>query len=280
MKILSLFVRHGTEKYTDGHDMLRGYYSSSLPQVDVTCVIVDNALPEGACEDLPDGTLLLGGSNALWEFSAWDSALEALRPSLMRYDYIHFVTSAYRQLYIAYIDRIETAMLSSLRGRDVMLGHIDAYGEPVGFLGCTSQAWLRSSFLFAPPFVLRRLGPIVSLRDAGAWFSGNPAAPFCDDAPISQEMRNHIVNWLTGEGTGQGTVWHSRFDLTPETLGYFEAKAFAILNEHALSLRLQGQGTSLVDATWMSAMLRCAAGTNSASLTDWRSQLNERKPYL
>lgn len=274
-------MRHGTEKYTDARDSLRAYYSACLPQVEVTCVIVDNARPVGTREELADGTLLLGGSNVFWEFSAWDSALEALRPTLVRYDFVHFVTSAYCQLYTAYIDRIDTAMLASLRGRDVMLGHIDAYGEPVGFLGCMSQAWLRSSFLFAPPATLRRLGSIVSLRDASAWFSGDPAAPFRADAPISPEMRAHIVNWLTTrEGTGQGTVWHSRFDLSAQTLSYFEAKAFAILNEHALSLRLYAQGTSLVDATWMSAMLRCAAGTNSASLTDWHPQVNERKPYL
>ena len=58
-------------------------------------------------------------------------ALKALRPSLMRYDYIHFVTSAYQQLYTAFIDRIDTALLLALQGRDVALGHIDAYNTPV-----------------------------------------------------------------------------------------------------------------------------------------------------
>lgn len=280
MKILSLFARHGTEKYADAHDTLKEYYAKHLPEAEVSAVIVDNALPEDVRTQTADGALVLGAPNTFWEFSAWDSALDALRPSLSHYDYVHFVTSAYRQLYTAYIDRIDMPMLGALLGRDVMVGHIDAYNDPVGFLGCTSQAWLRSSFLFASPAVLRRLGSIVGLRDMSSWFSGNPGEPFRADAPVSQEMRALIVSWLTGEGTGQGTAWHSRFQLNQEKLSYFEAKAFAILNENALSQRLLAQGTSLVDATWMSALLRESAGVKRASLTNWRSQLKERQPYL
>ncbi|WP_421699051.1 hypothetical protein [Ancylobacter sp.] len=276
MNILSLFVRHGTEKYPHAHEELLGYYAERLSSARIDCVIIDNALPEGTRDRQADGTWLLSGSNACWEFSAWERALETFRPDLTRYDFVHFVTSAYRQLYTAYIERIDMTLLANLLGRDVMLGHIDSYGDPVDFLGCKSQAWLRSCFLFGSPATLRRLGSIVSLRDPGVWFSGNAAAPFRDDAPLSREMQAHIVGWLTG----RETTWHSRFDLTPQTLPFFEAKAFAILNEHALTQRLIGQGTSVVDATWLSALLGGASGAQASSLIDWRSQLRERAPYL
>ncbi len=280
LRVLSLFVRHGVDKYTGAHDTLKEYYSTRLPDTDVTTVILDNALPEGRHVDTIDGTQLFGSSNAAWEFSAWDSALKALRPSLMRYDYIHFVTSAYQQLYTAFIDRIDTALLLALQGRDVALGHIDAYNTPVRILGRTTQAWLRSSFAFVPPATLRRLGPMASLHEATTWFSRDPASPFHADAPLSPDFRSHIIQWLTGEGTGQGSVWHSRFELNSDTLGHFEAKALAILNEHLLSLRLQTQGTAMVDATWMAATLRQAPGVRRDSLIDWRRQIAERQPYV
>jgi hypothetical protein len=94
--------------------------------------------------------------------------------------------------------------------------------------------------------------------------------------------RAQITGWLTGEGTGQGTAWHSRFALTSETLAFFEAKALAILNEHALSMRLYGQGTSMVDATWLSSALKSDrwGGSRPMALYDWRQQLVERRPYL
>jgi len=279
LKVLSLFVRHGSNKYDDAYLSLMEYYRRCLVNVEITCLIVDNTLPEGQHGE-QYGAQLVGGANTAWEFSAWDSALGALRTSLTRYDFIHFVTSAYEQLYTAYVGRIDTAMLIALRGRDVALGHIDAYDAPVRILGRVSQAWLRSSFVFVPPATLRRLGSMVSLNDARKWFSGDPAAPFHKDAPISTGFRSHIVNWLTGDGTGQGSIWHSRFELNVDTLRHFEAKALAILNEHLLSLRIQAQGTALVDATWMAACMRQATGVNLASLTDWRRQVSERKPYL
>lgn len=280
LRVLSLFVRHGVDKYTGAHDTLKDYYAAVLGDADVTTVIVDNALPEGRHGEQVDGAQLFGGANTVWEFSAWDTALKALRPSLMRYDYVHFVTSAYRQLYAAYIARIDTGMLLALQGRDIALGHIDFYNAPVRVLGRTSQGWLRSSFVFAPPATVRRLGPMVTLHEAREWFTGDPAAPFRADAPLSADFRALIIDWLTGEGTGQGSAWHSRFALNADTLGHFEAKSLAILNEHLLSLRLQAQGTALADATWMAVSLREGSEIRPDGLIDWRRQVAERQAYL
>lgn len=280
MKILSLFLRHGTEKYKDASTTLSEYYLRRLPGVTITRVIIDSATPVETESVLDDGTLVIGGDNSLWEFSAWDTGLARFASTLARYDYVHFVTSAYLQLYTAYIDRIDSSMLQALQGKDIALGHIDAYNEPVEFLGVTSQAWIRSSFLFIPPFALRRLGAVTTLGDRAAWFSGDIENPFAQRAAIGPDMRRNIVSWLTGDGTGQGTTWHSRFVLKRETMPFFEAKTLAILNEHALSLRLLAQGTSLVDPTWMSAVLQKKPLVDARALIDWRRQLAQRAPYL
>ena len=83
--------------------------------------------------------------------------------------------------------------------------------------------------------------------DGTAFFSGDPANPFRVDAPLDDEYRANILGWLVGEGTGQGVVWHSRFDLDQSALALFEAKTLAILNEHALTIRLRAQGCATVD---------------------------------
>lgn len=280
MNLLCLYARHGTESYADAFESLKERYTRHFDQTNVDWVIIDNAMDEDFQVTLPDGTLLLGASDAFREFTSWDKALETLRPTLIRYDFVHLVTSAYEQLYNAYIDRIKAPILEMLRGRDIALGHIDMYNDPVHFLGCGSQAWLRSSYLFIPPGPLMRLRSVLSLRDFSAWFTGDPARPFRDDAPISHGMRSDIIGWLTGAGTGQGTEWHSRFELTEKNLPLFEQKSIAIMNEHALSLRLLAQGTNWVDATWMSAISRGASGAKQASITDWRRQVEERKPFL
>lgn len=282
LKILSLYIRYGTDKYTHGYDDLSHYYATCLPKTKVQRVIIDNAQHTDSYQKEADGTLIIGGDNKFWEFSGWDHAIDFLRDKIVHYDYVHLVTSAYNQLYTAYINRISQPMLELMRNRDVAIGHIDAYNEPIEFLHCISQAWIRSSFVFLPPATLMRLGKITSVGAEGrdAWFSGTPAAPFSDAAPISKLMQSNIINWLTGEGTGQNTVWHSRFDLNEKSLPFFQAKSLAILNEHALSLSILAQGSSLVDPSWLAAAMKGADNTSMSAFNNWREQLKQRAPYL
>jgi len=278
MRILTIFARHGDVKYTSALDELDSFYARFLPEVVRETVIVDNALPETHRICLSPGSILVGGSNRAWEFSAWDSGLAFAGRRVLEFDYIHLVTSAFRQLYTAYLERFDITMLAALRGRAVAVGHIDRFNEPVRIFGRVSQSWLRSSFLLIPPTELRLLGSLVSVTDGRAIFSGDPASPFRHDAPISEGYRANILGWLTGAGTGQGFVWHSRFDLDPKALAMFEAKTLAILNEHALAVRLRAQGCATVDATWLSGCV--ARGGGAAISRDvipcWQEQLADR----
>jgi hypothetical protein len=158
------------------------------------------------------------------------------------------------------------------------VGHIDRYGTPVSFLGRVFQSWLRTSSLFVSPTELRLLGSLVSVTDGKAFFSGDPANPFRSDAPLDAAYRENILGWLTGAGTGQGVTWHSRFDLSRETLAFFEAKALSILNEHALTIRLRAQGCATVDATWLAAKVAQLGDRVSlqGAIPDWRDQLAGR----
>jgi hypothetical protein len=72
--------------------------------------------------------------------------------------------------------------------------------------------------------------------------------------------------------------WHSRFRLEATTLAEFEAKALAILNEHALTIRMRTQGCAPVDATWLATQVARvgAVAVAGGPIPDWREQLAGR----
>jgi hypothetical protein len=96
------------------------------------------------------------------------------------------------------------------------------------------------------------------------WFSGDPARPFRDDAPLSSSYQRLITDWITGGDTGQGATWHSPLVLDTGSLALFEQKALAILSEHLLAIRLRASGCRLVDVTWLSSRAE-----NSSNQLDW-----------
>lgn len=275
-RIVALFVRHGVEKYADSLDALLEQQARSMSGIEREVLVIDNSLPHTHRETLADDVLLIGGSNAHWEFSAWDTGIAFLGERLRRFDMVQLVTSAYRELYNDYIDLCDTALLTAVRRRSVALGHIDRFNDPIELLGRVSQSWLRTSYLFVPPHELMLLGSMVSLRDEDMFFTDDPAAPFRVDAPLSEDYQKFIQGWLTGAGTGQGVTWHSRFDLTEETLPRFRAKAMAILNEHALAIRLRAQGCATVDVTWASRELAAGASLIDRAIPHWREQIAYR----
>jgi hypothetical protein len=278
MRILTIVARHGDTKYPNALDDLDRFYATFLPDVGHETVVVDNALPEAHRERLSQTSILIGGSNVAWEFSAWDSGIAFLGKRILEFDFVHLVTSAFRQLYTAYLERFDSRMLAAVRGRAVAVGHIDRFNAPVRIFGWVSQSWLRSSFLFVPPDELRLLASLVSVTDGTAFFSGDPANPFRADAPLDDEYRANILGWLTGGGTGQGIVWHSRLNLDLQTLKLLEAKALAILNEHALTIRMRAQGSAIVDATWLAVRVARVGGAavSRGTIPDWRDQLAGR----
>lgn len=278
LRIVTLLARHGDEKYRDALPDIQTLFAQQVPEAAHEVVVIDNALDRGHAEQLAPNAMLIGGDNAAWEFSAWDCGIARLGPRLEDCDFVHLATSAFRKLYTRYLDRFDADMLGLVAGRAAAIGHVDHFNDPVAFAGRGLQSWLRSSFVLLPPTELRLLGSLVSVTDRADLFSGDPAAPFCIDAPLSASYRQNIQGWLTGGGTGQGTEWHSRFTLSERTLPFFEDKAVAILNEQTLTSRLRAQGCAIVDATWLAT---CAGQSDPATrplgaIPDWRVQVTSR----
>lgn len=277
MRVLSILVRHGTDKYAGAINDIEDMFARQMPEIEHRTIVVDNGLPASHRQAMGDRMLLIGGSDIAREFSGWDCGVAAAGADLDRCDFVHLATSAFRTLYVRYLDLIDMRLLHALKGRAVAVGHIDYYFEPVTLFAYRPQHWLRTSCVFLPPAELRTLGSLVSLgpelRDQ--FFSGDPEAPFRQSAPLCHQYRTYIVDWLTGKGTGQGVEWHSRFALSQDSLREFEDKALAVLNEQMFGVRLRAQGCRTTDVIWASSKLD-RSGTLPQPLPPWRVQLSER----
>jgi hypothetical protein len=270
MRVLTIFVRHGTDKYERAEQELTDLFQSQLPDVERHTVVVDTARPRHEIERQP-GRDVTGSDNASWEFTGFDAGLAQVGDDVWAYDLVNLTTSAFRQLYAGYLERFRPEVLQSIVGRPVCLGHIDCYNEVIEVGGCASQHWVRSSCLFIPPLELKILGTLISTGERDRWFSGNPQEPFRTDAPLSAAYRRLITDWLTGQDIGQGVSWHSPMGLDTANLQRFEQKTMAILNEHLLGIRLRASGCRTIDVTWLSGLLaRRRAGPIDWNTPWWR----------
>ena len=124
--------------------------------------------------------------------------------------------------------------------------------------------------------VTKTLGSFVSIPDGSAFFSGDPAAPFRPDAPLSRRYQDYLIEWITGQDIGQGVTWHSTFQLTAETFRSFEGKALSIMQEHLLAVRLRAMGCRVTDVTWLATALKNGGASAVRWSTPWQEQLANR----
>lgn len=272
-RVLSIFVRAGLDQYGDAEARLSELFDRQLPGLERDVLVVDNLLPAGATESRP-GRIVIGGDNRVWEFSAIDAAVAHLGPSIWRYDLVNVVTSAFMQLYVAYLERFTPDVVSALAGHRACLGHIDCYNEPIRIGPYRSQHWIRTCFFMTPVAELMAIGSFVSASGRRPWFSGNPDDPFGPESPVCDTYKQYLTGWLLGQDIGQGVTWHRSLSAEVHGLEPFEQKALAILNEHLLAIRFRAAGCGLIDVTWLSAML--GAGRDVDWTTPWWQQLAER----
>lgn len=273
MKVLTLFVRHGTDKHPDAINVLKGLYSSQFPDIECKLLIIDNQLPPEDEHVIDSETVVIGGSNDSREFSAWQDGIKYVNRDLQNFDFVHLVTEAFNTLHTSYLNRIDQDGLAAIRHRAAALGHVDYYNSTVTIFGRRSQSWIRSSYVFLPVAEIMLLGPLVTVASESGIFTDDLTSPFALSAPLSDNYKEYLLNWLTGAGTGQGVQWHSRFELTTETFSMFRSKVLAILNEHMLAVRLRGQGCSVVDATWLASRPRSEP---LQIIPSWQYQLTHR----
>ncbi|WP_321919181.1 glycosyltransferase family 4 protein [Paraburkholderia tropica] len=276
MKLLTLFVRYGDKDYRGAFKRLCEMYRQ-IDGLDYDALLIDTAMPLDCSVALGSRGRLIGGDNTCREFSGWNTALEQLGARIDDYDLVHVVTSAYENEYNGFYPYINRAMFDyAARNPEVVLAHVDAYPAPARMLGRTFQTWGCSKFLIAHPRRIRALGSFTGELGFDDVFSSDAETPFRADAPLSENYRQYLVDWLTGDGLPHGQ-WHSVFEMDAANLARFHSKAMSILDEHGLSMRLRESGARIVDYTWLhSRELRADA----SNIPDELTQVRERNRFL
>jgi hypothetical protein len=251
MKVLCLYIRHGTEKYPGALSVLDQWYERHGLLGQRTLWIIDNALNnDQPPKVLAPGVLLRAGDNQAWEFSAWARAVREAEQERVDYDVIHFVTSAFNTLYTVYLSHFRREMLSYVFTNNVYLGHIDNYNQPIELAGQLSNSWIRTCFFFLPAPLAYKISTWAQFTDQTRFFSSTELTQFRDDSPLSTDYQNRIRIWLEGQDVG-GHTWHSPIRSGHDEAKRFQKKALAILNEHNLSITLRKMNIPLVDFCWL-----------------------------
>lgn len=260
MRILCLFIRHGTNQHAGALESLDAWYRQQGLLDRRTLWIIDNALPADQSPlSLGPGVWLRPGDNRAWEFSAWERGLREAAASPERPDVVHFVTSAFNTLYTRYLEHFHPDMPDFVVRRRICLGHIDSYDRPVAFAHHSSRAWIRTCFFFLPFRTACQLNPWVSFDNPALVFSSAESTQFKTGAPLSVDYQQRIRIWLEGRDVG-GHEWHSPIGTGPDEVARFQRKTLAILNEHSLAATMRSAGLRLVDFCWLYTMWQQSPG--------------------
>ncbi len=243
-----ILVQYDRQKYPEA---LRRLVQKThcLKDTRTTIVVVDNLWQGDWYHEVSPDLFHLGGDNSSWEFSAFDRGCRFLAENHREFDLFAFVTDAFTAYGDEFLDLIDDQTLDYTLGLHACTGWIDSIFETFQAFDYRYTQYLRTSFLLMPSPVLKQLDTLTTPIDAWRIFSGDPAAPFRQDAPLSRSLQDFLITWLTGAPSSieLERQWHSSFDLSEETLPLFEAKTLAILREHLLSARLLGQATPCFD---------------------------------
>lgn len=264
-RLAVIFVQHDRERHRGGLPALLGALSPL--GAETTVVVVDNLHPGDWAHSVTANIHHVGGDNTHWEFSAFDKGVDWLTQRGVEVDVYAFATDALLAYGADFLELVDDRVIDCARRYSVCVGWIDSFMERCEVLGYSYDAWLRTSLVFVPARVLPFLQPLAPRLNEEDLFGDTPDMPFRPAAPVSENLRRLLLEWLTTGGSGAdseerlGHAWHSQFALDDETFVHFKSKAKAILREHLLSARLKALGVGCYD-------LRAVRRAGELSLTE------------
>ena len=276
IKILCLYLRYGPNVYPGSLEKLIKWYQEKQQTANVTLTawIIDNKIDkEYDGIDVATGFRLISGDNSQREFSGFQKVIEKFRKEVESYDVVHFVTSAFDQLFTGYREYFDLNHLYPILHRPLCLGHIDAYDKPVSLMGSTSQSWIRTCFFYISPQYIYTLRELNSIRDGSKFF--DKTGKFLNNGNIDETYILYLKKWLYGEKM-QGLVWHGTMKNDRE----FADKALSIINEHMLSIRLRSIGVNLVDYYWLMKNIGMIENAYDCPIPDSMEQVKIRQNGL
>ena len=248
LNLTIIYVEYITEKRSKYRDsFIKLYkYLEKIPLCKKHYIIVDNLNCDSEYNliKLHDDIIRIAGDNSDGEFSGWQKGVEFLQDKKSNYfktDIVLFANDAFLNPGPIFLEDYATLNLllkSILTGS--VIGRIDRHAKDnLSLLGYDVSEWVCTNCFFMPLNVLNGINnTIISLKedDINMFVEQYEYDKryFRDDAPVSKEYQDIIVEWLTCN-------WHSAFK--PETnWELFRYKVKAIFNEVLLSAKIKEAG--------------------------------------
>jgi hypothetical protein len=258
-KLAVILSQYDRERFKDALPRLLAVIDG-LDDVDATFVVVDNR-ESGDWSHTVSGRLHhIGGDNSAREFSAFDRGVHWIVERGPAPDLFVLVTDAFVPDSDELAPLIDDHVVRWSRSRSSCIGWVDSFMEPCEILGHACDAWMRTSFVFLPREVMPLVSPLAYPLEEAMIFGPTADEPFRTDAPISENLRELLLEWLTTNPRGprrRDEAWHSRFELDETSFQLFKEKTCAILREMFTSARLRAAGVAVYD-------FRCIRGIQAS----------------
>lgn len=268
-----LYLECQRDKYPNSFAVLRDYLDK-LFNCKYDIVKIDNNIEHDYFERIDNSTVIINGDNKCREFSGLQKGVDYLRAQVDSITFLRWLSSQWKQLiprclrdgdssekkkydailfvndsFLVYGRMFADAVLkpevvAECVERNGIAGIVDKSEELMELDGYNVTEWVRTNCFFMAAPVLNNILSLCSVDDQSInkFIPFEPSEKyFSPDAPINENLKTHIINWLS-------TGWHSKFDLY-ENWDLFRFKTCAILNEKLLTARISDNGFDVICAT-------------------------------
>jgi hypothetical protein len=241
IKLLVLYVEFDSNKYPHSFKIL----SDALHNkgIDFDCVVIDNKR-----EDLNElkgkNVSIISGDNSNWEFSGWEKGWNLSKHN--HYDLTLIINDSFLNYDAENIDKYLTQdLLSVLKKHDLVFGKIDGLNlsnKNLSLDNVKFNNWICSNAIILPNKILQKINIDNSseINIDSLIHDGNELNSFLNSPRISNDLKNHIINWLT-------KGWHSKFKIE-SNIKLFKKKTQCIINELLLTSKIKNVGAKILNS--------------------------------
>jgi hypothetical protein len=194
--------------------------------------------------ELHSNVVVVRGSNAEAEFSAYEEGLEWMRSHGELPETVLIANDRVLSYGDRYEHVLEPSVLETLRVHAMICGSIESYHRTVPFFDGFLQTWCRSNFVLTSREALEVIGSTISVTQEEFEKSVPSEFPGRDWTPkdwVGEEYADTLMGWLTSKGS-----WYRAKPMSEESWSTLRAKMLAIVNEQRLSLRARQASLPLV----------------------------------
>ena len=218
-------------------------------------VYINNAIQKPApAKKISQNEHIISGDNKHWEFSGWQKGINFLKQQKLKYDVLLLANDTFLDDSFLHRRLINNAAVSCAIKHNAMIGSRNRLPINSQVLGASMCPYARTHIFLMAKVIADNLLSFVRLGfgQQERFFSREYTSPkqfFRKDAPITNELKEYIFNYLTKN-------WKRKVPYTKEYYKFYKDKAMAILNSMMLSYHTMEMYYPLIDFKKVKFFLR------------------------